>query len=106
MYLKHISNDAIKDFVKTKFSHDAHTIVVEDCRKRNYINLLTNLVDITLHCTDFECFNIDLDGKGYHKIWRDFMLKQLDIIDTRLGDKYILDLQKHIESCDICTYSR
>ena len=105
MYLQYIDNKSIDRFVKTVFSPNARIIFVEDCDKRNYVNVFTNLLDTTLHFNDFECINLDVD-KQYHELWRKFMVKQLDAIDPtkRLGNQYFYDLQSHVEKCDICAH--
>ena len=104
MYLSYITNDTINMFVKSQFNTNLKTILVPDCEERNYINVYTNLLDTTLHITDFECINIDGKFKEYHSSWRKFMLTQLDIIDPskRLGDQYIADLHHHLKNCPIC----
>ena len=103
MYLKYINNNAISRFVNSTFSPNTRIIIVEDCSERNYINVYTNLLDTTLHLNDFECINLDAN-KHYHKAWRKFVISELDSIDPskKLGDKYINDLNKHLQKCDIC----
>ena len=106
MYLKYINNNAINRFVKNYFCPNARIIIIEDSDERNYVNVFTNLLDITLHINDFECINLDID-KQYHKAWIKFMINELDRLDPskKLGDRYVNDLHKHLEKCDICTPS-
>ena len=56
-YLKYISDTQIDAFVKTICCPHARNIIVPNSNDRNYVNVFTNLLDTTLHITDFECIN-------------------------------------------------
>ena len=100
MYLKYISNKQIDRFIKSICCPHARAIIISDSEKRNYINVFTNLLDTTLHFTDYECINID-KGSIYTPQWRKFVIAELDKIDTRLSDRYIDSLHAHLsQDCE------
>lgn len=101
MYLKYINNDQIDTFVKNIFCPNARNIIVDDGEERNFVKVYNNLLSTTLHITDFECVNI-ATGRIYSKIWRKYMVEELDTIDKHLGDRYIDSLHDHLEQDTIC----
>lgn len=96
MYLKYIDNKAIDRFVKKLCCPQSRNIIVQDSEERNYINVYTNLLNTTLHITDYECINID-SGTIYSKQWRKFVIVELDRQKQCLGDKYIDGLHDYLE---------
>ena len=96
MYLKYINNEAIDHFVKSIGCPYSRNIIIQDCEQRNYINVFTNMLDTTLHITDYECININT-GKIYSKQWRRFAIQELDKQEKGLGDQYIDGLHEYLE---------
>ncbi|MFQ6724579.1 MAG: hypothetical protein ACLRFE_04545 [Clostridia bacterium] len=96
MYLKYIDNKSIDRFVKSIGCPYSRNIIVADSEERNYVNVFTNMLDTTLHITDYECINM-LSGKIYSKEWRKFVINTLDKIEQGLGDQYIDGLHGYLE---------
>lgn len=101
-YLKYISDKKIDSFIKSVCCPHAKTIIVADSEERNYINVFTNLLDKTLHITNFECINLDTH-KDYSALWRRFVIFELDNIKEKIdgqyvGDKYIDEMHDRLEA--------
>jgi len=99
-YLKYIPDTLIDGFIKTICCPCACNIIIPNSDERNYVNVFTNLLDTTLHITDFECINMD-KNIDYSKQWRRFVILNLDKINRGLSDEYINDLHSHLEQDDI-----
>lgn len=85
MYLQYINNKEIERFAKRLNKNITKVIIVPN-NDRTAMYVFTDLLDVTLYITDFECINTETSA-NYSRLWRKFMLEQLD--KKLLGDQYI-----------------